>query len=214
MQNKINRQQYTYLLIDLDDTIYNQDNGLWTLIGDRINQFLIDVMHFPADRVPDLRHRLWEVYGTTLRGLQTEYSVDMDFYLEYVHDIPVETILSAAPKLDELLNLFPQQKMIFTNASTAHAHRVLNTLGIQHHFEVILDIYALAPYCKPQAEAFQKALKTINAPAGSCLLVDDSPANLNTAQSLGMGTISVGKHHHPTSPHIDNILQLNQVFDH
>ena len=134
MQNKIYQQQYTHLLIDLDDTIYNQENGLWTLIGNRINKFLIEVMHFSADQVPELRHRLWKEYGTTLRGLQTEYSVDMDFYLDYVHDIPVETILSTAPKLDELLKLFPQQKVIFTNANAAHAHRVLNILGIQHHF--------------------------------------------------------------------------------
>ncbi len=214
MQNKIDLQQYTHLLIDLDDTIYPQGNGLWTLIGDRINQFLIEVMHFPAYRVPDLRHRLWAEYGTTLRGLQAEYSVDMDYYLDYVHDIPVETILAPDPNIDRLLQLLPQKKVIFTNASAAHAHRVLRILGVQHHFECILDIYAIAPYCKPQEEAFQKALQRVNTSPKNCLLVDDSPANLDTAQSLGMGTISVGKHHHPASPHIENILQLNEVFFH
>lgn len=212
MQNKIDLQQYTHLLIDLDDTIYPQDNGLWTLIGDRINQFLIEVMHFPAHMVPDLRHRLWAEYGTTLRGLQAEYSVDMDYYLDYVHDIPVESILSPDPNIDRLLQLFPQKKVIFTNASAAHAHRVLKILGVQNHFECILDIYAIAPYCKPQEEAFQKALQRVNTPPQNCLLVDDSPANLDTAQSLGMGTISVGKHHHQASAHIENILQLNEVF--
>jgi putative hydrolase of the HAD superfamily len=214
MQNKIDLQQYTHLLIDLDDTIYPQGNGLWTLIGNRINQFLIEVMHFPAYRVPDLRQRLWAEYGTTLRGLQAEYSVDMDYYLDYVHDIPVEMILAPDPNIDRLLQLLPQKKVIFTNASAAHAHRVLRILGVQHHFECILDIYAMAPYCKPQEEAFQKALQRVNTSPQNCLLVDDSPANLDTAQSLGMGTIGVGKHHHPASLHIENILQLNEVFFH
>lgn len=214
MQNKIDLKHYTHLLIDLDDTIYHQDNGLWTLIGERINQFLIEIMHFPADLVPELRHRLWKDYGTTLRGLQSEYSVDMDYYLDYVHDVPVETILKPDLKINHLLQMLPQQKLIFTNASAAHAHRVLKILGVQHHFESILDIYAMAPYCKPQKEAFQKALERANTSPHNCLLVDDSPANLDTAQSLGMGTISVGKHHHPASPHIENILQMNEVLSH
>lgn len=208
----MNLSNINCLLFDLDDTLYPQDNGLWEMIGNRINQFLMEKMHFDPEDVPTLRHRLWEKYGTTLRGLQVEYSVDMDSYLKFVHDIPLETVLFQDKELDQLLSMIPQRKMIFTNAYARHAQRVTEHLGIQHHFDSIIDVYVMAPYCKPQIEAFQKALIHLGEIPENCILIDDSPKNLEAAQSLGMGTISVGKHPHNGSPHINSISDLLRVL--
>jgi putative hydrolase of the HAD superfamily len=199
------------LLFDLDDTLYEQSNGVWDMIRARINQYLVEEMRFPPEEVPALRHRLWQQYGTTLRGLQEEYAVDMDAYLDYVHDIPLERVLKPNPDLDRTLHQFPQQKIIFTNASASHARRVVQALKIEGHFSEIVDIYAMHPFCKPQIEAFQKALAVIDEKPKACLLIDDSPQNLNTARNLGMSTIAVGRHAHDGSPHIDTILDLPEV---
>jgi putative hydrolase of the HAD superfamily len=196
------------LLIDLDDTIYPQNNGLWDMIRVRINQFLVNELHFSEEEAPELRTRLWKKYGTTLRGLQVEYAVDMDAYLDFVHDVPIENAISADKKLDQLLSTLPQQKVIFTNASAAHAQRVMKILGVSRHFEAIVDIYALAPHCKPQMEAFQVALDLLQTSPESCLLIDDSPPNLSAAKALGMTTISVGSRVHEFSPHINSIHDL------
>jgi putative hydrolase of the HAD superfamily len=205
---QIKLHEFTCLLIDLDDTIYHHTNGAWALIRERINRFMIDIMHFPEEQVPDLRQRLWRQYGTTLRGLQAEYSVNMDEYLGFVHNVPLETILSPDPVLSQLLESLPQRKVIFTNSHKPHAERVLNILGIRQHFDHIIDIYAMSPYCKPQVEAFQKALDLINENPVKCLMIDDSPVNLDTARYFKMGTICVGNQQHPTSPHINSILEL------
>lgn len=210
--NQLNINAYTCLLVDLDDTLYHHENGVWQMIRSRIDHFMIDVMHFPEQDVPALRHRLWEQYGTTLRGLQAEFGVEMDTYLDFVHDVPLENIISADTELDNLLTSLPHRKFIFTNSHTPHAQRVLTLLGISHNFEKIIDIYMLQPYCKPQVEAFSRALKVIGEPPENCLLIDDSPYNLATAQTLGMGTICVGKHHHSASPHIDSILELTDIL--
>ena len=196
------------LLFDLDDTLYPQDNGAWDMIRVRINRFMTEVLGFSPEVVPHLRQRLWRQYGTTLRGLQVEYTVDMDHYLTYVHDIPLEEVLQPNLSLDNMLCSLPQRKVIFTNAIAIHAHRVINLLGISHHFSDIIDIYAMAPHCKPEREAFEKALDLIGEDAHHCLLIDDSPANLATAAAFGMGTISVGNHTHDVSPHIASILDL------
>jgi len=165
-------KSYTVLLVDLDDTLYHHENGVWQLIRSRIDRFMIDVMHFPIKDVPTLRHRLWEQYGTTLRGLKAEFGVEMDAYLNFVHDVPLEDIITPEPKLDNLLSSLPNRKFIFTNAHAAHAQRVLTLLGIIHHFEEIIDIYALQPYCKPQVEAFSKALEIIKeSPLNKIVLV-------------------------------------------
>ena len=205
---RIDLNTYSCLLIDLDDTIYPHDNGAWEMIRSRINRFMIDVMHFPEEEVPALREHLWEQYGTTLRGLQVEYSVDMDAYLDFVHDVPLENIIKPDIHLDNLFSHLSQRKFIFTNAHTRHASRVLSLLGIDRHFENIIDIFAMQPYCKPHPEAFAKALEIIGEVPENCLLIDDSPNNLSTAQELGIGTICVGKHHHSSSPHINAILDL------
>lgn len=200
------------ILFDLDDTLYPQDNGVWDMVRVRIDQFLIEEMHVLPEDVLALRHRLYHQYGTTLRGLQVESAVDMDAYLEYVHDIPLEEVLKPNPALDEALNRLPHRKIIFTNANAAYARRVINALGVEHHFETIVDIYAIQPYCKPQVEAFHKALALIAEQPGNCLLVDDSRFNLDTARALGMSTLSVGAAPHSGSPHIGSILDLPAVL--
>jgi putative hydrolase of the HAD superfamily len=182
------------------------------MMRERINRFMNEVMHFPEEQVPDLRQRLWQQYGTTLRGLQAEYAVDMEAYLDFVHDVPLETIIESDPGLDHLLQCLPQRKVIFTNSHRPHAERVLNILGIRHHFDLIVDIYAMSPFCKPQMEAFHKALALIEESPQDCLMLDDSPMNLDAAQSLGIGTICVGKYQHTGSPHIENILGLRNFL--
>ena len=200
------------LLIDLDDTLYPHDSGVWDRIGLRINQFLLEEMHFPADKVPELRKRFFHQYGTTLRGLQIEHQVDMDFYLNYVHDIPLDDLLAPDPDLSQILQALPQRKVIFTNANTTHATRVIQQLGLQVTFEFIVDVYALYPHCKPEVEAFHKTLAIIKEDSHRCLMIDDNLKNLITAQSLGMATVSVGVHHHDGSPHIPDIKALASLL--
>ena len=200
------------LLIDLDDTIYPHDSGVWEMIRVRMQKYMLEEMGFPPEEVPALRQRLWKQYGTTLRGLQTEYEVDTEAYLAYVHDVPIETRLSPDPNLARMLANLPQRKFIFTNAHSAHAKRVMCHLGVTDLFEEIIDVQNMAPYCKPQQEAFHKALDLVGAPPEACLLVDDSPDNLTTAESLGIATISIGIHRHDGSPHIESIHDLEMFL--
>jgi pyrimidine 5'-nucleotidase len=200
------------LLFDLDDTLYPRESGAWDRVRIRIDQFLIEKMGFPQGDVPALRSRLFNQYGTTLRGLQIEHQVDMDDYLRFVHDAPLEDILSPDPELEQVLHALPQRKVIFTNAYAPHAYRVMTILGVQDHFDQVVDIYTIYPYCKPEVEAFNKCLAFINEAPEACLLIDDNPNNLATAQTLGMSTISVGIHHHNGSPHIADIKHLINIL--
>jgi putative hydrolase of the HAD superfamily len=200
------------LLIDLDDTLYPHDCGVWEMIRARMQRYMLEEMGLPADEVPALRHRLWKEYGTTLRGLQAEFEVDVEDFLDYVHDVPVEERIPVDPNLYRILQDLPQRKFIFTNAYTAHAKRVLDHLGVSDQFEGIIDIYAMMPYCKPQVEAYKKVLSIIHDIPENCLLVDDSPDNLATAKALGMATVSVGAHRHDGSPHIERLSRLRELI--
>lgn len=185
----------TTLFIDLDDTVYPSSVGLWGAIRERMDMYLEERMGFAHDQVPAIRHHLFTTYGTTLRGLQAVYHVDENDFLEYVHDLPIPEYLQPNAELLSVLEGISLPKYIFTNSDIKHATRVLNRLGISECFMAIIDIHSIAPFCKPMSEAYQIALSIAGNPSpDACLFVDDSPANLEGAQSVGMQTLCVNGH--------------------
>lgn len=185
--------RYTTLLVDLDETVYPSASGVWDAIAVRMNQFMQERLHFDPAEVPQIRRQLYQQYGTTLRGLQMTYQVDEHEFIDFVHDIPIDDLLQPDPLLQQVLAQYPQRKIIFTNADRKHAGRVLNRLGLADCFDAIIDIYDIAPYCKPMAEAFQTAVRLSGeVDAKQCVFIDDSPRNLSAAYAQGMYTIQVG----------------------
>jgi putative hydrolase of the HAD superfamily len=131
----------TYLIFDLDQTMYSRQSGLMQAISERISLYMVERMGMDPEIVQRLRREYWAKYGTTSRGLQLLHRLDMDDYMQYVHDIPLDHYIGSNLKLDAALQSLPQRKVIFTNATAAHAHAVLRTVGVAHHFEAVYDVY-------------------------------------------------------------------------
>ena len=179
--------------IDLDDTLYSSNTGIWDRIRERMGLYMQERLYIPAQQVPELRRQFYTAYGTTMRGLELVYGIDIEEYLIYVHDVPIEDCLSPDPALREMLLSYPQRKLIFTNADWRHAERVLAALNLRDCFEEVIDIHRIAPACKPQPEAFRLALLEAGEPDPSaCLMADDSPQNIQAAREAGFYTILVG----------------------
>jgi putative hydrolase of the HAD superfamily len=181
------------ILFDLDNTIYPLGSGVMELISQRISRFMAEQMGLPPDEVNRLRHDYWVQYGTTLRGLQIHYGVDPEEYLAFVHDIPVEDLLHPDPELDWMLAELAPEKTIFTNATTEHARRVLQALGVERHFSRVFDIRFLDYRSKPNEDAYRRVLDALSVAADQCLLVEDSARNIEPARALGMKTVLVGE---------------------
>ena len=200
------------LIFDLDDTLYPPTTGVWDAIGERINQFIVDNLALETAEVKQVRDELFHTYGTTLRGLQLVYGINPYQYLNFVHNIPLATYLQPNPNLHRILKQIPNRKVIFTNSDQNHALRVLAQLELGGIFERIIDVMDVAPFCKPQPEAFQHALKLLGNPDPTrCVLIDDSLRNINAARELGFHTILVGNHNgnaHEASARIDTLEDL------
>lgn len=181
------------MFFDLDDTLYPSTTGIWNAIGDRMDHYITDSLGFAPVDVKKMRNELFYEYGTTLRGLKTLYDIDERAFLDFVHDVPLDRFLQKDVVLVDTLSLFPNRKIIFTNASQDHAVRVIEILGIDEFFSEIIDILQISPYCKPMPEAYHKALEIsgLSNPA-DCVVIDDSPRNLKTASEMGFFTIQVG----------------------
>ena len=206
---------WSVLFFDLDDTLYSNTNGLWAAIRGRMTDYLSDQLGFPPEETQELALHYYQTYGTTLRGLQINHSVDTDEYLAYVHDLPLEDYISPDPELHNLLDSLPQQKWIFTNADANHANRVLGVLGLEDCFTGIIDVRALGFICKPEEEAYKRSLELANGvePA-NCVLFEDSIRNLAPAQEIGFETVLVGTDEmHPAADYsVRNLKDLPQVF--
>jgi putative hydrolase of the HAD superfamily len=205
---------FTTFFIDLDDTVYPSSSGLWMAIRQRIELFVALKLNLPVSEASTVRRGLFYQYGTTLRGLQAMYQVDVEEYLNFVHDVPLDDYIGPDPALKTTLMAYPQQKVIFTNADRSHARRVLAKLGIESCFDKIIDLHDFQPYCKPMPEAFQAAFDLLEVKPEQCVLIDDTLNNLVTAKSFGMWTIWVTQK--PPAPAADsqipNLRDLPRVL--
>ena len=186
--------RFSTLFFDLDETLYPPGNGLWMEIRGRINAYMLERLGLAKEQIETLREQYFREYGTTLRGLQVNYSVDMADYLAFVHAVPLDRYLHPDLELRAALARIPGRKFIFTNADANHANRVLDALGLQGMFDGICDVYTMAPYCKPMPEAFSLALAAAGNPLPSaCLLLDDQARITRAARQIGFYTVLVGR---------------------
>lgn len=180
------------LFLDLDDTLYPQDNGVWQAVSERITSYMVERVGLTAAQASAARRRYYQSFGTSLTGLMMDHDVRPDEYLRYVHDIPLERYLKRDPQLVELLRRLPQKKFIFSNASEEHIRRVLALLDVFDDIDGIIGIESLDLVNKPDLRAYARALELAGDPSPPhCLFVDDRINNLQTARQLGMRTVLV-----------------------
>jgi len=194
------------IFFDLDNTIYPRDSGLWEAISERINLYMMDILHIRKNDIPAIRQYCRQNHGTTLQGLQSLYQIDEADFLFFVHDIDLSKILSDDGKLLKLLTSIPQKKMIFTNSDAAHVNRVLDFFSVRSYFDLIIDVLSLKPYVKPHQEAFEKALSIsgLTSPDG-CIFIDDMIENVKQGQKMGFLSILVGEPN-------ENIINIPDIF--
>jgi len=198
------------LLIDLDDTTYPTSVGVWPLITERVFQYMYAVVGIPKDEIPEKRDRLFLEHGTTMRGLNIEYGIDVEDYLQYVHEVDLSKVIQPDQQLRQVLGSLPQDKWIFTNASRQHADNVLGLLGIADLFMGVIEVLDTEPWCKPHPEAFEIALKLAGGPEpAETLFVDDLEVNLDAARALGLQTLRVsGQMIESNHPVINSLVEL------
>jgi len=189
---RVNGKKINHILFDLDETLYPKETGLMALVSVRINDYMRLRLGIPASQIPEVRKRYYRLYGTTSRGLYLHHHLDVDDYLAYVHDLPVEAYLSPDPLLDEVLGKIEAEKAVFTNSPSDYVERVLSALGVERHFDRIFDIYFLEQINKPDKRAYLKVIEVLESDGQDCLIVDDSVRNLKPGKDLGMVTVLVG----------------------
>jgi len=160
-------------------------------IGERIKTYLMETLGLTYEEATERRAYYNYTYGTVLRGLLQEEAVDIDEYLEFVHDIPVTEYIRPNAALSECLQTLPMHKFIFTNSYRKHAENVLDALGVRELFEDIFDIRTVNYVSKPALHPYTTVVHRLGTTPDTCVYIDDQARNLKQPKLLGMTTVLV-----------------------
>lgn len=186
------------LFFDLDNTLYSKTTGVGRLMTERIAQYFVERLGFPAEEGAELGARYYNDYGLAVKGCVEHLGVDPKDY---------DTFVDGGLHLDELLKPLEDsvremimgldcRKWIFTNAGKFHMERVVRLLGLSD-----LGLFEGAIYCdysepgfpaKPDPRAYQRAMRAAMVEGAShCYFIDDAEVNVRAALAMGWRAVQI-----------------------
>ncbi len=202
-----------HALFDLDDTLYPRDAPIMPAIGERIKTFFIETLNSTYEEASQKRDHYNETYGSALRGLLQEETVDIESYLSFVHDIPVSKFLQPNSELAEMLAHIPLRKFIFTNSYHKHAENVMAALGVEAYFEEIFDICSVDYVSKPARHPYAVVVEMLKTDPHTCVYIDDKTRNLREPKMMGMKTIVIDDEPNEwVDVKADSILEVGKII--
>ena len=196
-------------IFDLDNTLYPATCRLFDQVDQRMGAFICEFLNMELEQARALQKRYLKEFGTTLRGLMINHECPPERFLEAAHAIDY-TAVQRDERLDAALGRLPGRKLIFTNGSVPHAERVMERLGVGHHFAGVFDIVAAGYWPKPEMSAYEGLIRAHAIEPRRAALVEDLPRNLVPAAALGMTTVLVKTdsewaQEHAEGPHIHHV---------
>ena len=195
-------------IFDLDNTLYPASARLFDQVDAKMGAYIANRLGVDLVEARRIQKGYFYGHGTTLAGMMADHGVDPHEFLEYVHDIEMDVLEENAPLAAAIAKL-PGRKIIFTNADTPYAMKVLGRLGLGESFEAIHDIHAMDLAPKPQASAYAGLCAAFDLDPHASLFAEDMARNLKPAKAIGMTTLWVnnGSEQTPdeTHEHVDFI---------
>jgi putative hydrolase of the HAD superfamily len=177
-------------VFDLDNTLYPHHVNLWQQVDGRIRDFVAHRLKVDAAEAFRIQKDYYRRYGTTMRGMMTEHGVSPDDFLAFVHNID-HSPLEPNPAMGQALVKLPGRKLILTNASAAHAEKVLERLALGITFDGVFDIISAEFEPKPARQTYQRFLDMHGVDASRAAMFEDLARNLAIPHELGMTTVLV-----------------------
>lgn len=178
-------------IFDLDNTMYDINLGLFKKISNRITDFIMSKYSLDIDQAKKIQKEYYLKYGLTLRSLIVEKKLEPEEFLDYVHDVE-HPELKKNDQLISKIRILEGKKIIFTNATSKHAKKILKILELEHDFDQIIDIKDLEYIPKPDKRSYKKLLECLNLNKENLdktIFFEDTVKNLIPAKELGITTV-------------------------
>ena len=178
-------------IFDLDNTMYDINLGLFKKISNRITDFIMSKYSLDIDQAKKIQKEYYLKYGLTLRGLIVEKKLEPEEFLDYVHDVE-HPELKKNDRLISKIRILEGKKIIFTNATSKHAKKILKILELEDDFDQIIDIKDLGYIPKPDKRSYKKLIECLNLTKENLdktIFFEDTVKNLIPAKELGITTV-------------------------
>ncbi|HUX21753.1 MAG TPA: HAD-IA family hydrolase [Spirochaetia bacterium] len=176
----------SYILFDLDNTLYPESSPLGRELSRRINKYAADFIGVSEEEALRLRRAETKQYGTTMRWLAQQYGLtDLNHYIESVHPLNVGDFIQKDEELKLFLHGLTLPMSVLTNSPASHARRVLEYLEIEDCFERVFDLNYSSFRGKPHRETYESVLAAIDRSPAEAMFVDDVPSYLLGYREIG-----------------------------
>ncbi len=183
-------------LLDLDNTLHDATRHAFPRINLAMTRYVEERLGLAADAADALRNQYWHRYGATLLGLVRHHGVDPAHFLRETHRFDdMASLVRRDVRLRAALARLPGRRIVLTNAPAAYAKAVLAALGIAPLIERVVSIesmrFAGRIQPKPSRAMLRRLVANLRTDAAHCVLLDDTPANLHSARTVGIRTVLV-----------------------
>jgi len=179
-------------VFDLDNTLHNASPRIFPQINRAMTSYLQAHLGLDEAAAGALRRHYWQRYGATIIGLMRHHAVDPQHFLRSTHHVPeLGKMVVREPGLRAVLRQLRGRKLVFSNSPVHYSLAVLDALGIADLFEDVFSIEHTDYRPKPDRYGFLKLFRKNRVRPRSCVMIEDSLANLKMAKKLGMSTVWV-----------------------
>lgn len=187
-------------VFDLDNTLYPPSMRLFDQIEQRMTNWVSRRLGVSRAEADHLRASYWKLYGTTLAGLMHEHGIEPMDYLMDVHDIDF-SLLAPDPALAAHIAALPGRRIVYTNADTIYAAKVLQGRGLAGLFDAVYGVEHAEFRPKPERAAFETVFARDGLDPTRAAMFEDDPRNLAAPHEMGMRTVHIAPEPEP-APHI------------
>lgn len=182
-------------LIDLDNTIFDASESMFSAIHDAMNHFIMERLNMTHDEACALRAQYWRHYGATYEGMWKHHRIHPNEFLKATHSFDLLAHVKKEGDPAAVIGALPGRKVLYTNSPRHYAETILNYLDLQNSFDRLYtstdSFYAGRWHAKPSEVVLRDIMRTFHVKPSECILVDDSLFNLQTAHQLGIRTVWV-----------------------
>jgi putative hydrolase of the HAD superfamily len=203
-------------LLDLDNTLHDAGSRVFPRIDIAMTRWVAQRLALPEASASELRLHYWRRYGATLLGLLRHHDIDPHAFLRETHRFPdLHRIVARDHALRDALRRLPGRKIVVTNGPREYARAVLRLLGVAPLLDGLVTIedmrFAGRWHPKPSRRMLSMIAARLRVPPSSCVLVEDSVANLADARAVGMRTVLVARHTHGVAHPLQSAVLLPRV---
>lgn len=175
-----------YLLFDFDGVLYDARKlPMEQYLFQKALLFWQEKTQMTMHEVEGYAEFYWRKYGSSPIGFEKHQGVPVAAFGRDVN----YSLFQKNEQLQAALEEISIPKVIFSNSNRYYIENALQRIGIRNQFSHIFCVDSARDAPKPDAEAFENVLSSLQVTPEECVFFEDNEKHLAVAQKMGFHTV-------------------------